>query len=527
MKLLKNMRWTVIAASLVSGPALAATINCSLTPVNSVITVGETLQLAATCEGGPLQSINWMQGSTSLQGGQLASLTGPVLLSGDTSKPIYFTTPAAVDGDYIFTVSGVPLNATEDTFGASSEARVQIKATAAAFGTSTAPSSPTLPVNAACGSAAINGSAVQSMPTSGQQCDLSKGKPALVISGPTSFSWSCISLTGGAEASCYVPRGVVYLVTPSVVGSGTISPQGVQTVNSNSNTSFTVTPNSGFNIASVTGCSGSLAGSTYTTGAIAGNCSVVATFAVPQLTYTVTASAGAGGTINPSGPITLNANATRSYTVTANNGYTLAGVTGCNGSLTGNTYNTAGITSNCNVSASFSANPAPPPPSDGSDPRSGSWWPTSNRLIADQTGTAAEKVSYLPGCLNGATASSASSGCAAAATNQGFNFSAGKVLGIRYVSKPTLSTVVRYFKINSGYGGSVGPGLRAWLSSNPAATLESVPTGCTSTTGSSPVLATGGQYCQIQPNTLYYLFMTDTAGEAGRYTVSEVSADFN
>jgi Rieske Fe-S protein len=41
---------------------------------------------------------------------------------------------------------------------------------------------------------------------------------------------------------------------------------------------FTVTPNSGYQIASVTGCGGNLSGTTYTTGPITANCTVSASF---------------------------------------------------------------------------------------------------------------------------------------------------------------------------------------------------------------------------------------------------------
>jgi len=71
-------------------------------------------------------------------------------------------------------------------------------------------------------------------------------------------------------------------------------------------------------------------------------------------TYTVTASAGAGGAISPAGAVSVNAGATQSFTVTPNSGYSIASVGGsCGGSLNGNTYTTSAITANCTVSAAF------------------------------------------------------------------------------------------------------------------------------------------------------------------------------
>lgn len=533
MNLLKSKLSVAIAAGILSGPALAATINCTLTPANSVITQGETLQLAATCEGGPLASITWKQGTT--------ALTGAVPLSGDTSKPIYYTTPAGEPGDFIFTVLGDPLNGT-DTFGTSSEARVLINATATAFGdTTTTPSSPTTPVDAACGQAAINGTAVQSMPTNGQQCDLSKGKPALAITGPSSYSWSCISLTGGAEANCYVPRGISYTVTASAGAHGTITPSGSQSVNSNTTTSFTVTPTTGYNIASVTGCSGSLSGSTYTytTGAITGACSVSATFAAQASSYTVTPTAGTGGTISPNTPQTVNANGTTSFTVAANSGYTVSGVTGCGVTLTNGTYTTGAITSACTVAASFAAQQVQA--GSGSDPGIGSglWVPpnTTNRVVADQSGSSIQHLtSYVPGCLNGLYITTASaSGCGGTAsytgtisgTNYTFAFGSGKVLTLRYKSKSTAGTSVKYFTLASGDGGNVGQSVKVWLSTNPAATYDATSAACKSTSTTQPYVLTGPGYCPVTPNTTYYLSMSiDTACTTCRYKVEEGASDF-
>jgi uncharacterized repeat protein (TIGR02543 family) len=79
-----------------------------------------------------------------------------------------------------------------------------------------------------------------------------------------------------------------FVVTPSVgVGStGSISPSSSQTVNFNATTSFTVTPMTGYLIASVSGCGGSLSGSTYTTAAVTANCTVTAAFSlIPPPVY--------------------------------------------------------------------------------------------------------------------------------------------------------------------------------------------------------------------------------------------------
>jgi hypothetical protein len=125
--------------------------------------------------------------------------------------------------------------------------------------------------------------------------------------------------------------------------------------------SFTVAPNSGYQIAAVAGCGGGLDGATYTTGPITANCTVSASFSLlPPSTYVVTATAGPGGSISPPSR-TVEAGATASFTVTPNSGYQIAAVTGCGGSLDGTTYFTGPITANCTVSASFALVPVSVP----------------------------------------------------------------------------------------------------------------------------------------------------------------------
>ncbi|MBE3670638.1 hypothetical protein BOO25_17065 [Vibrio navarrensis] len=141
----------------------------------------------------------------------------------------------------------------------------------------------------------------------------------------------------------------VYTVTASASNGGTISPS-TQTVNYAGSATFTLTPETGYQIDAVTGCNGSLNGNTYTTGAISAACSVSASF--KPLTFAVTASSNAGGAISPSTQ-TVNDGQSATFTLTPEAGYQIDAVTGCNGSLNGNTYTTGVITAACSVSASF------------------------------------------------------------------------------------------------------------------------------------------------------------------------------
>ena len=71
-------------------------------------------------------------------------------------------------------------------------------------------------------------------------------------------------------------------------------------------------------------------------------------------TYTVTATAGSGGSITPASREVYHGETT-TFTVTPESGYSIESVNGCGGKLVGNTYTTGPITADCMVSATFSA----------------------------------------------------------------------------------------------------------------------------------------------------------------------------
>jgi hypothetical protein len=107
----------------------------------------------------------------------------------------------------------------------------------------------------------------------------------------TSYSFTNVTANHSITATFDVNT---FTVTPSAGANGMISPSTTQTVNYNATTSFTVTPNSGYAIASVTGCGGTLSGSTYTTGPISANCAVSATFGSLSLNNLTVTRSGNG-----------------------------------------------------------------------------------------------------------------------------------------------------------------------------------------------------------------------------------------
>ena len=200
-------------------------------------------------------------------------------------------------------------------------------------------------VNGACGG--DHGVAVLAAP-SASLC--SAGVTGSVTSAAAAFTWSCAGTGGGSTAACSAPRQ--YNVTPTAGAGGSISPGSAQAVTYNASTSFTVTPSSGYGISTVSGCGGSLAGNTYTTGAVTTNCTVSASFSLlPPSTYPIHIAASAGGSVVCSpNPVPHGGNAT--CTATASSGYRFTGWGGsCSGSASPCTL--TNVTAPTNVSAQF------------------------------------------------------------------------------------------------------------------------------------------------------------------------------
>ncbi|WP_243651762.1 choice-of-anchor U domain-containing protein [Thiobaca trueperi] len=203
------------------------------------------------------------------------------------------------------------------------------------------------PVNGACGSA--HNGLFYDLPTSASALCASGTPSAVSGSGP--WTWSCLGSNGGSAASCRanLATAATYTVTTSASVGGTISPA-ARVVKAGATTTFTLTPATGYALSSVSGCGGTLNGTTYTTGVITGACIVTATFSPRQ--YTVTASAGPGGTIAPASR-RVSHGLTASFTLTPADGYAIDQVSGCGGRLSGTTYTTAPVTAACTVTARF------------------------------------------------------------------------------------------------------------------------------------------------------------------------------
>src|SRR6185503_15760762 len=99
------------------------------------------------------------------------------------------------------------------------------------------------------------------------------------------------------------------------------------TVNSGANQSFTISPSSGFHVVNVLVDGASQGAVTsFTFNNVTANHTISAAFAANTVTFTITASAGSGGSISPSGSVTVNSGANQSFTISPSSGFHVVNV---------------------------------------------------------------------------------------------------------------------------------------------------------------------------------------------------------
>jgi mannan endo-1,4-beta-mannosidase len=150
--------------------------------------------------------------------------------------------------------------------------------------------------------------------------------------------------------------GPSYTVTASAGSNGSISPTSSSVASGGSQT-LTITPNSGYQIATLTdnGTNVTATNNQYVVSNVTANRTIAVTFsALP--TYTVTASAGSNGSISPTSS-TVASGGSQTLTITPNSGYQIATLTdnGTNVTATNNQYVVSNVTANRTIAVTFSA----------------------------------------------------------------------------------------------------------------------------------------------------------------------------
>ncbi len=174
------------------------------------------------------------------------------------------------------------------------------------------------------------------------------------VSVPTTTSYTFTNVTGDHTLSAtFVP---VYTITATAGANGTITPSGTLVILEGSDQTFTITPDTGFGIATVT-----IDGTTTTPTTthaftnVTANHTIDATF-LPL--YDLVATANTGGTISPVGTTTVMEGSDVMYTITPTLGYgigtlTVDGVT----TTPATTYTFTGVTAGHTIDVTFIALP--------------------------------------------------------------------------------------------------------------------------------------------------------------------------
>jgi hypothetical protein len=156
-----------------------------------------------------------------------------------------------------------------------------------------------------------------------------------------------------------VSSPVYYSVAVSSGTGGSITPAGTTSYDSGTSPVFTITPDTGYNISAVLvdGVNVGAVG-TYTINNISANHTITASFTkitVGPSYYTITSSAGSGGTISPSGSIQVPTGTDYTFAITPNSGYTIGSVT-VDGSPVGavSSYTFTNVTAAHTISVAYS-----------------------------------------------------------------------------------------------------------------------------------------------------------------------------
>jgi hypothetical protein len=146
-----------------------------------------------------------------------------------------------------------------------------------------------------------------------------------------------------------------YTITASAGSNGSISPTGAVSVASGASRAFTITPATGYRVASVLVDGASVGAVTsYTFSNVTANHTISASFTANTTSYTITASAGSNGSISPTGAVTMASGASRAFTITPATGYKVSNVL-VDGASVGavTTYTFSNVRANHTIAASF------------------------------------------------------------------------------------------------------------------------------------------------------------------------------
>jgi len=189
------------------------------------------------------------------------------------------------------------------------------------------------------------------------------------------------------------PPVALYTLTASAGSGGSITPSGSIVVSEGTSQTFAIAPSTGYAIAGVAVDGVSVgAVSSYTFSKVSAKHSISATFAPKISSYTITASAGTGGSISPAGAALVSSGGSKSYTITPATGYKVADVK-VDGTSVGAvaSYTFSNVTANRTIAASFAS-------AAGTGSGSSATW--QNQSIVSQSGTFTASFDMIPSANN-------------------------------------------------------------------------------------------------------------------------------
>ncbi len=235
-----------------------------------------------------------------------------------------------------------------------------------------------------------------------------------------------------------------YTITASAGPNGAISPTGAVAVNCGADQAFTITPAPCYHVADVLVDGISVGPVTaYTFSGVTAAHTIAASFAID--TYSISASAGADGSISPSGVTAVNCAGSQPYTITPAPGYYVLDVLvdgSSVGAVTGYTF--TNVTANHTISASFATGCLTPPPG------MVAWYaldetshPTAVDRIGNAHGAFIGGATHVAGNVAGAVHLATGSQYVTAADAPSLNFGTGSFTIDAWVQTSDAATSVR------------------------------------------------------------------------------------
>lgn len=150
------------------------------------------------------------------------------------------------------------------------------------------------------------------------------------------------------------PPTTIYSITASAGSGGSISPASA-IVSAGASQSFTIAPAAGYRVSSVTVDGVSVGAVTsYTFSSVSASHTIAASFV--QNSYSITATAGTGGSISPAGSLLLSGGSSKTFSIVPASGYRILAVKVDGVSVgTVSSYTFSSINSNHSIQATFAA----------------------------------------------------------------------------------------------------------------------------------------------------------------------------